>query len=49
MLLKIKLLYNCDNGEYLDMVIQFNVSVMALVLIALIIYAVSSFLAYFYG
>jgi len=49
MLLKIKLLYNCDNSEYLDMVIQFNVSVMALVLIALIIYAVSSFLAYFYG
>lgn len=49
MLIKIKLLYNCNNSEYLDMVIQFNVSVMALVLIGLIIYAISSFLAYFYG
>ncbi|OQB04536.1 MAG: hypothetical protein BWY19_01193 [bacterium ADurb.Bin212] len=49
MLIKIKLLYNCTNNEYLDLTIQFNVSVMALVLIGLVIYAVSTFLAYFYG
>jgi len=49
MLIKIKLLYNCTNNEYLDLAIQFNVSVMALVLIGLVIYAVSTFLTYFYG
>ena len=49
MLVKIKLLYPCSGSEFIDLTIQLNVSVMALILIALIIYALSNFLAYFYG
>ncbi|MEN6444835.1 MAG: hypothetical protein ABFC98_02175 [Candidatus Cloacimonas sp.] len=49
MLIKLKLLYSCSSDEYLELLIQLNVSVMALVLIGLIIYALSNFIAYFYG
>jgi len=49
MLIKMKLLYHCSSSEFIDLTIQLNVSVMALILIALIIYALSNFLAYFYG
>ncbi len=49
MLVKLRLIYRYPFKAYLDMFIELNVSVLGLVLIALIVYAVSSFLAYFYG
>ncbi len=49
MLLKMKLIYHYPSRINLDLFIELNISVLGLVIIALIIYAVSSFLAYFYG
>ncbi len=49
MLIKLKLIQRGSADDYLDSVIQLNLSMLVLVIIALIIYAVSGFLAYFYG
>ena len=49
MMLKIKLMQHVTKAEFVDIVIELNLSVMALVIIALIIYAVTDFLSYFYG
>jgi hypothetical protein len=49
MMLKMRLIHQESKTDYIDNVIELNISVMALVIIALITYAVSSFLSYFYG
>gem|GEM_PF-533937 len=49
MIIKLKLLIKGSGSDYLDSIIQLNVSLLALVLIALIIYALATFMAYFYG
>ncbi len=49
MLVKIRLLYPGNLSEYFDKIVDLNVSVLAVVLIALIFYAISAFLSYFYG
>lgn len=46
---KIRLLYRLDSKDFLDEFIELNVSVLGLGLIALIIYAISGFILYFYG
>lgn len=49
MVLKLSLLHHGSRSEFWDSVIDLHVSVLALVLIALILYALSGFIAYFYG
>jgi len=49
MLIKLKLLHRGTRDDYLEAVIELNISMLALVIIALIVYAVAGFLAYFYG
>jgi len=49
MMLKIKLMHADTTAEFIERIIELNISVMAVVIIALIIYAVSDFLSYFYG
>jgi len=48
-MIKMRLIHQESKTDYLDSIIDLNISVIALVLIALIIYAVSNFLSYFYG
>ncbi|MDD4310673.1 MAG: hypothetical protein PHO32_09855 [Candidatus Cloacimonetes bacterium] len=49
MIVKLSLLHQGTSEELTDTIIDLNISVLALLLIALIIYAISSFLSYFYG
>ncbi|PKN73001.1 MAG: hypothetical protein CVU50_04390 [Candidatus Cloacimonetes bacterium HGW-Cloacimonetes-3] len=49
MLVKIRMLYPGNMSEYIDKIVDLNISILAVVLIALIYYAISAFLGYFYG
>ena len=49
MMTKLKLFHTGSQSDYIDTLIDMNISVLALVLIALIVFAIASFLAYFYG
>lgn len=49
MMVKLRLLQGGTYQDYIDSVIELNISMLGLIIIALITYAVSSFLAYFYG
>ncbi|MDY0151601.1 MAG: hypothetical protein RBS43_04955 [Candidatus Cloacimonas sp.] len=49
MSLKLNLFHQGAKAEFWETIIELHVSVMALILIALIVYAISGFVAYFYG
>lgn len=49
MIVKLKLFHSGTDSDFWDGIIELHVSVMALVLIALIVYAVTGFMDYFYG